>query len=179
VRWHEAIFLNSNVAGKTMAIDSPNTLTLRRFCGDEIYRIVDATMMAWSNDDGGIDLNLEINSEPDPIQSLKDTSELRVKPNAEITLPLPSLDPDALTGRSFQIPRGTTEDDNDFSGRLYYHEHEGVWSNHVEFFEQAGNRFHVKWTGETCDVIFYDGSKPPTKVEIDAIFTFDEYLKWK
>ncbi len=162
-----------------MAIESPNTLILRRFCGEESFKITDATMMAWRNDDGGIDVNFEIETDPEPIQTREDTKELRAKPGAEITLAVPSFDPDALVGRSFRIPKAHTDDENDFTGRLYYCEHEGVGSNHVEILKQEADQFHVRWTGETCDVNFYDGSKPPTKIEIDAVFTFRDYSKWK
>ena len=56
-----------------MAIESPNTLILRRFCGEESFNITDATMMAWRNDDGGIDVNFDIETDPEPIQTREDT----------------------------------------------------------------------------------------------------------
>jgi hypothetical protein len=41
----------------------------------------------------------------------------------------------------------------------------------IEFVERKGDELHVRWTGTTIDVNYYDGSKPPTRVEVDAWFT--------
>jgi hypothetical protein len=40
------------------------------------------------------------------------------------------------------------------------------------------DRFRVLWVGVTQDVNYYDGSKPPTRVEIDGFFRFKEMEKW-
>ncbi|MEU0626230.1 hypothetical protein [Streptomyces sp. NPDC005989] len=37
---------------------------------------------------------------------------------------------------------------------------------------RVGDRLRLRWTGERDDVNFYDGSKPPTRIEIEGDFRY-------
>ena len=150
------------------------TLELHRFNGTEIFKISKAEIFVLTEEDGSHVINLEIDTEEAPIQTLPDTESLRAHPNAEVTAKLDSLNPDEWTGQSFH-----TTNSEDLDCRLYYCEHEDVENVHIQVKRQVGNRFHVHWAGTATDVNFYDGSKPDTRIEVDAWFVFSDYLNWK
>ncbi len=105
-----------------------------------------------------------------PIQTLPDTAELAPQPNAEVSLK--KLDVSKMVGRQFSIPAAWDDEKQDHVSCLYYCEHGDLNKNVVRFLERQGNKFLVHWTATTTDVNYYDGSKPDTKVEIKAWFTF-------
>ena len=116
-------------------------------------------------------LNLEIETDERPLKTLPDTETLAAQPNAEVTIRLPKAELASLVGRQFSVPSSWDEEAEDHVSRFYYCEHEGIDENVIEFVERKGNELHVRWTGTTIDVNYYDGSKPPTRVEVDAWFT--------
>ncbi|HET6247666.1 MAG TPA: hypothetical protein VFE47_08220, partial [Tepidisphaeraceae bacterium] len=61
---------------------------------------------------------------------------------------------------------------------LYYCEHEPLCDNRIKVVSRDVNRFLLHWTATTQDVIHYDGSKPPTKVEIEGEFIFKDVENW-
>src|SRR5262249_51924110 len=93
-------------------------------------------------------------------------------PHAEVGIDLKKLAADELVGRTFVL-RGTKSDDADScTSRLYYCEHEPLRQNKITVVSRTGDRFWLRWTAVTKDVNYYDGSKPPTKVEIEGEFLF-------
>ncbi len=146
------------------------TLTLHRFNGDEAFAVSTATALAMPDGDH-VRLNLEIETDERPLKTLPDTETLAAQPNAEVTIWLPKAELASLVGRRFSVPSSWDAEAEDHVSRFYYCEHEGIDENVVEFVERKGDELHVRWTGTTIDVNYYDGSKPPTRVEVDAWFT--------
>jgi hypothetical protein len=153
------------------------TFVLHRFNGDEIYAVNSATITA-SEEDGAVELFLYVDTRARSIQTLPDTAELHQQPNAEVSITLKKLDVAKLAGRRFSVPTSWSEEKQDHVSCLYYCEHGDLNKNVVRVLEQQGNEFLVHWTGTTTDVNYYDGSKPDTKVEIKAWFTFKGMRKW-
>lgn len=146
------------------------TLTLHRFNGDEAFAISAATALAMTEGDL-VALNLEIETDKRPLKTLPDTQMLFAQPNAEVTIRLPKKDLALLVGRQFSVPHSWDEEVGDHVSRFYYCEHEDIDDNVVEFLERKGAAFRVRWTGSTVDVNYYDGSKPPARVVVEAWFT--------
>lgn len=151
-------------------------LTIYRFNGTEEFQISEAKIMAWRSD-GKVFLNLEINSKT-ALKTLPDTKELKAWPSAEVSIILENLIPSELTGKTFTVERGMNDEIGEWVGRFYYCEHEDLNNNIITFESQNENIFHVKWSGTTIDVNYYDGSKPESKIEVDARFTFSEIKEW-
>ena len=147
-----------------------NTLTLQRFNGDEAFAVSAATALVMPEGDQ-VALNLEIETDERPLKTLPDTQNLFAQPGAEVTIRLPKADLASLAGRRFSVPRSWDEQVGDSVSRFYYCEHEGIDDNVIEFLERNGDQLRVRWTGTTIDVNYYDGSKLPTRVVVDAWFT--------
>ena len=61
---------------------------------------------------------------------------------------------------------------------LGYCEHAALRDNRIRVVARDGDRFHLRWTATVRDVNYYDGSKPPTRVEIQGEFVFKDIGKW-
>jgi len=61
---------------------------------------------------------------------------------------------------------------------FYYCEHEPLRQNQIAVMSRAGDRFWLRWKAVTKDANCYDGSKPPTQVEIEGEFLFKDIGKW-
>jgi hypothetical protein len=120
----------------------------------------------------------EVQSDGVARKSLPDTESLSAEPNAEVEVTVSTLNPNKLVGQTFAIQSGNDEVNQSFIARIYYVEHDFLNDNKIEILGQAGNVFHVRWTGTTTDVNYYDGSKPDTKVEIEGDFTFKDMDEW-
>lgn len=153
------------------------TFVLHRFNGNEIYAVKSARIEAFE-EDGTIDLFLFVNTKAKPLQTLADTEELKQRPNAEVYITLKVLNLSKFVGRRFSVPASWSEEKADHVSCIYYCEHNDLNQNVVRILEQQGNKFLIHWTGKTTDVNHYDGSKPETKVEIKAWFTFKGIRKW-
>jgi hypothetical protein len=147
------------------------TFVLHRYCGDEVYALREAELFAYLVADG-IALSFEAHTAAEPIQSLPDTASLRAQPHAEVTVVVPTLDPERLVGARFSVPRGYDEQVEDSVATLYYCEHEDLDDNVVEILSRLEDGFRVRWTGSSTDVNYYDGSQPATLIEIDGFFRF-------
>ena len=146
------------------------TLTLDRFNGQEQFSVEEAVIYVL-NGDGSTRLNFEAATGGPPLRTLPDTEVLKATPDVEVTVEAPGFAWDSLVGSRWEIPLGYDEESDDYVTRIYYCEHEEMDDNLVEVLERDGERFHVVITGTCTDVNFYDGSKPRTKVTIDAWFT--------
>jgi hypothetical protein len=150
---------------------SIGTMTLHRFNGDEIYSVESATIEHLRNAEGSFDVTFRAEAGPTPIQTLPDTESLRVQPFAEWTLVLPRVPVLELRpSRTFVIQKGSDEWD-DFRTHFYYYEHESMDENEISILERDALRVRARLTGYVTDVNFYDGSKPRTKVDVEADFT--------
>jgi hypothetical protein len=161
--------------GKTRPSES--RFVLHRFNGDEIYRFKTAVMWAYTTATG-VTLWFEVEADPDAVQRCEDTAEMGIWPNAEVGIDLPELDADQLVGRQFIIPGTKTDDEDSCMSLLCYCEHEPLRENNITVVSRAGDRFWLRWMAVTKDVNYYDGSKPPTQVEIEGEFLFKDMSKW-
>lgn len=157
--------------------EPPGRFVLHRFNGDEVYRLEKAVMFAYASEKG-VTLWFEAEAARKGAKRCEDTAEMGMTPNAEVGIELKELDADKLVGRKFSVPGTKTDDEDSCMSLLYYCEHEPLRKNKIEVVSRDGDRFRVKWTAVTKDVNYYDGSKPPTKVEIEGEFRFKEVKKW-
>lgn len=150
---------------------------LHRFNGDEVYHLESAVMCAYESEQG-ITLWFEVKADPENAQRCADTAEMGMSPNAEVGIDLPDLDPNELVGREFVVPGTKSDDEDSCKSLLYYCEHEPLRDNRIEVVSRDGNRFRLRWTAAVRDVNYYDGSTPPTQVEIEGEFVFKDMGKW-
>jgi hypothetical protein len=101
-----------------------------------------------------------------------------MSPNAEVGIDLPELHPDKLVGRDFVMAGTQSDDEDSCMSLLYYCEHEPLRDNRIRVVSRAGDMFRLRWTAVTVDVNYYDGSKPPTRVEIEGEFLFKDIGKY-
>jgi hypothetical protein len=150
---------------------------LHRFNGDEVYRFESAVMWAYETEQG-VTLWFEVKADPEDAQRCEDTAEMGMSPNAEVGIDLPNLNADELVGREFVIPGTKSDDEDSCKSLLYYCEHEALRDNRIKVVSRDGDRFRLRWTATVRDVNYYDGSKPPTRVEIEGEFVFKDIGKW-
>lgn len=150
---------------------SVGKMTLHRFNGDEIYSVESATVEHYKHADGAFSVTFRAESGNPPLQTLPDTEPLRAQPFAEWTLTLPEIPSLVLrAGNIFLIPLGYCESEG-YVTDLYYCEHEQMDENQIVILERDRLRVRARITGMARDVNYYDGSKPPTKVVVEADFT--------
>jgi hypothetical protein len=150
---------------------------LHRFNGDEVYRFKSAVMWAYTTQTG-VTLWFEVSADPEQAQRCEDTAEMGRSPDAEVGIDLLELNADDLVGREFLIPGTKTDDEDSCRSLLCYCEHEPLRQNRITVVSRDGDRFWLRWTAITQDVNYYDGSKPPTQVEIEGEFLFKDIGKW-
>jgi len=150
---------------------------LHRFNGDEVYCFKSAIMWAYPTE-SGVTLWFEVESDANNAKRCDDTADLKMSPTASVGIDLPELDAGVLVGREFSIPGTVTDDEDSAMSLLYYCEHEPLRQNRIAVISRIGDRFWLKWTAVTNDVNYYDGSKPPTQVEIEGEFLFQDIGKW-
>jgi hypothetical protein len=164
---------------RTKAKPPESRFILHRFNGDEVYRFETAVMWAYVKERGpGVTLWFEVSADPDALRRCEDTAELGMSPNAEVGIDLPELDAGQLVGRDFVIPGTQSDDEDSCMSLLYYCEHEPLRDNHIRVVSRDRDRFWLRWTAAVQDVNYYDGSKPPARVEIEGEFVFQDIAKW-
>jgi hypothetical protein len=156
---------------------SESRFILHRSNGDEVYRFGSAVMWAYIKEPG-VTLWFEVSADSEALQRCEDTVEMRMTPNAEVGIDLPELNANQLVGQLFTIPGTTSDNEDSCMSLLYYFEHEPLRDNKIEVVSRSGDRFWLRWTAVTQDVNYYDGSKPPTRVEIEGEFLFKDIGKW-
>lgn len=150
---------------------------LHRFNGDEVYRLESAVVWAYETDQG-VTLWFEVKADPENARRCEDTAEMGMSPSAEVGIDLPDLDADELVGREFVVPGTKSDDEDSCKSLLYYFEHEALRDNRIRVVSRDGDRFRLRWTAAVRDVNYYDGSKPPARVEIEGEFVFKDIGKW-
>ena len=149
-------------------------LILDRFCGRETYPIREARWNLYHDDE--LDLpTLCITLRAGPGRDLhEDTQTLRAQPHWELNLVRPGLDRDALQpGATFSIPEGYDDDQGGHVTNFYYCSHETTENNRIEILALDGSTLRVRLRGETLDVNYYDGSKPPAVLAAELDLTHD------
>ncbi len=144
---------------------------LHRFNGDEEFVLEEASLNITPDQQGNLVLELEAITNGTVIKSLPDTEGLYGSPTASIFVTIPRPATVNLVGMKLSLPCSYDELIEDFRTNFYYVEHESLEANEIEFLALKENKYWVKWTGETLDVNYYDGSKPDTRVEIEGWFT--------
>ena len=147
-------------------------MTLHRFNGDEIYSVESATIQYYKDEDGLFAVTFRANAGTVALQTLPDTASMRKKPFAEVTLHIPKLPALAFrVGSTFTVPKGFDDSTREQHTDFYYCEHGTIDENEITIVERDGLRVRARITGTTTDVNYYDGSKPRTKVVVEADFT--------
>jgi hypothetical protein len=156
-------------------MSKPAELILERFCGRETYPLLKGTWSIFHDEE--LDTpTLCIQIHAGSGTSLHDdTQSLRAEPWWEINVLSKALDPRGLKpGDRFFIPRGYDEAQGGYITNFYYWSHEQTDDNVIELLAVEGSKILVSMTGKTIDVNFYDGSKPPTTLRVEAWLTHDE-----
>ncbi len=147
-------------------------MTLQRFNGDEVFSVAEATVDFYIEVDQTFATTFRAVAATPPMKTLPDTEELHAKPFAELMLYLSKHPGIALlTGRSCTLAEGYDQASGEHLTNFYYGEHELVDDVEIAVLKRDGERAHLRLTGTTVDVNHYDGSKPKTKILIDAEFT--------
>ena len=147
-------------------------MTWHRFNGDEVYDLESATIEHYKDEDGSFSVTFRADAAAPPIQTLPDTEALHVKPFAEWTFNLPKIPVLALqAGHNFMMLKAYDDRTRDYYTNFYFYEHEPMDENELNILERHGLIVRARLTGMTTDVNYYDGSKPRTKVVVEADFT--------
>lgn len=149
------------------------TLTLHRFNGDEAFSVSEATILYFC-DEQGATVQFEVKTEAEPVKTLPDTRDLRGHAHGIWQFSLPSFNPGEIVGKIFSIPQGYDETSEEYLALFYYVDHQPIDSNEIRILGRDGDLFRVQITGQVPDINYYDGSKPPTTVVIDASFTLSQ-----
>jgi hypothetical protein len=151
-------------------------LVLHRFCGDEEFVLCAAEMLAYRDGDG-VRLWFDAASSGECLRSQPDTVEAHPEPSVSVRVDLPALTPNELVGRRF-VP---TDRDAiaDLPAAIFYFDTYELLEPVVEIIRRDGQVFEVRITGVSTDVNHYDGSKPPTRVELVGWFKFAKVSEWE
>jgi hypothetical protein len=155
-------------------VDDETLLVLQRFCGRETYPILEGRWNLYHDDE--LDLpTLCITLRAGPGRDLhEDTLTLRAQPHWELNLVQAGLGPESLQpGATFTIPEGYDDDQGGHVTNFYYCSHESTEANRIQILARHGDTLRVRLRGETVDVNYYDGSKPPTVLSAELDLAHD------
>jgi hypothetical protein len=146
-------------------------LAFERFNGFESYPIELAEWNIYKDEQNGM-MNLWISLVAGAgIIQHEDTASLNANPNWELNLVEADLSEDSIrSGFIATIPECYDESCGGWITNFYFCSHEGTDHNTIEIIEVDGDRVRFRLAGETIDVNYYDGSKPPTKLSVDVWF---------
>lgn len=149
-------------------------LVLQRFNGYESYPVTLAEWNVYEDRENGM-MNLFITLETGPgIVQNEDTISLNGRPQWELNLLEQNLSEESIkVGFIGKIPDSYDDNRGGQLTNFYFCSHEGTDKNVIQIIEVDGDRVRFRLTGETIDVNFYDGSKPPTKLSVDIWFQRD------
>ena len=158
---------------KKIGNDDRPLLKLKRYCGDEFFPITKAAWHISVDDELGNELWLEIETDYGIILHKEFEAgydpESYIQPKWELYYceKINLQESHLKVGFRGEIPLGL--EDREFTN-FYYYEHGPTDKNIIEVLERKGDRLHISVTGEVEDVAFYDGSKPKTKLSVEAWF---------
>ncbi|MFJ6016624.1 hypothetical protein [Streptomyces sp. NPDC092952] len=166
---------------RSTAEGAEGRFVLHRFNGDEVYGLDEAVVRVIRSYDGDgeggggheVTVWFEASAASDGARRCADTAEAGMVPSAEVGVGMTAAEAeiDRLVGRTFLMP-GVPEGEDSALSLLYYFEHEPLRDNRITVVARVGDRLRLRWTGECCDVNFYDGSKPPARIEIEGDFRY-------
>lgn len=150
-----------------------NRLRLERFCGHEVYAVEAAEVFVKLplEDDEGIVLNLGFHCGKLVECTTPEAERGRAQPSVDVNLPLPSLVPGELVGTTVRVAASHDEARGTWN-YLHVFEYEGLREIAASFVELSETECRLSLTGLTRDPNHYDGSKPETRVVLDAWFPF-------
>lgn len=155
-----------------------SVLVLERFCGRETYPVIHATWSIFH--DEVLDtptLCIQLHAGPG-IELQEDTRDLRATPSWEINVVSRTLNAACLRrGAEFSVPQGYDEAQGGYVTNFYYCSHEQTDDNLIEILASDGSTLCVRLGARTVDVNFYDGSKPLTRLSVEADLTYDAKTK--
>ena len=177
--WLEKVFADFDAGGdgskfKPQKFRPVGKFVLHRFNGDEEFALEQASI-GITHDRSGDWLRLTAITNGTIIKSLPDTEGLHGRPKASISVNISRVDPTNLVGLRLSVPISYDDLIGDDRANFYYLEHESLDENEIEILAVKENKYLVKWSGQTLDVNYYDGSKPMTHVEIEGWFTMDSH----
>lgn len=161
---------------KASAPDGVGRLILHRFCGDEEYILTSARMHAFGEEDG-IRLWFDAETEGEWVGPEPETSRFRPRPAVSVRVHLPALAPRGLVGQ--RLAPTDREPNGDGPASIHYFDTDELEQPVVEVLGRDGQVFEVRISGSCTDVNFYDGSKPPTRLELTGRFTFAKVGEWE
>ncbi len=146
-------------------------LILERFCGREIFPIEKAEWNLYFDAARNcFNFCLSIYAGSGTTLS-EDTQTLNAMPRWEINiLAEKDAEPELSEGTQFLVNYGYDETTDEYVANFYYCAHEVTDQNVVQILVVDGDRLKIRMVGETIDVNYYDGSKPPTKIQIETWF---------
>ena len=142
------------------------TFTLHRWNGVEQFP-VSAVCITTYPERGQVAVCIEVEAARPPVSTLPDTEPLAATPNAEFTFLRPPASALDLLGFDCLISSGAVE--GEWVARLYYASHEALDGVSISFPEARGLDLRFKASGH-CPDVCHHGSKPSTRLEIDAWF---------
>lgn len=149
-------------------------LYLDRFCGREIYPITKATWNLYFDDKLGM-MNLCLHLECGRGTILhNEAGNPEAEPWWEVNVIEKDLAINSLvSGTKLSVPLDYDQNRSGHVTNFYYYEHEGSDNNTVEIVAVEEGRLLIEMVGETSDVDYYDGSKPPTRLSVRTWFVHD------
>jgi hypothetical protein len=79
-------------------------------------------------------------------------------------------------GSILEVPSGYYDEEGNVTN-LFYVEDEGTDENRIEILAVGEGCVTARLRGMAVDVNYYDGSKPKTRVEVEATFRVDARLQ--
>ena len=148
---------------------SVGKLSLIRFNGQEIiYDIVSATVESnYMMDYDDVVFSIETASNPQ--QKFAGTEWFQGPISAEFIARISDFRWELLDSRRIEIPKGYDRASKEYFTRLYYGEHLNP-DNVVLNVARDGDKYRVRMSAECRDLNSYDGSKPNTKILLEALF---------
>ena len=136
-----------------------NTLILKRFCGEEYYRLQNASWSIWNGSVLCVEMWFA-----EGTNLHEDTEYLEEEPGWELYFNLPEENEDCVKTGMVLTDTENREEETHF----YYCEHLPTVNNRLEILDTDGTRLLLRITGECCDVNYYDGSKGNNSLELTA-----------
>jgi hypothetical protein len=151
-----------------------SVLVLERFCGRETYPVIEGTWSIFHDEELDMPtLCIQLRAGRG-IELHEDTKDLRAEPSWEINVVSKTLNATGLRpGVTFSVPKGYDEAQGGYVTNFYYWSHEQTDDNRVEIVAVEGSTLLVRLSGQSIDVNFYDGSKPPTRLSVEVHLKHD------
>lgn len=157
--------------------DSLGTIILRRVEGDERFSIKEATIWAhWDGD--GLFLCFDAEAADERVSSYVGSPRPEHRPWASAQVPVREYDSSLLSGKRFRLPKGYDGATGSRLGSVYYNDIHDLDESEIAIGDRIDGKVHVQWTCTKAEIGLFGEEKPPTRIEIDGWFQFDEPQRW-